>query len=144
MASTTFVLEDAIKAIAANGFYHIEDPAVGQRIAEMEKNKHQFSTTSTAGLEFYRDNVHEDQVSQLSKNSPSRLHSDIGSAFVLSSKTPLIGVLLEITGESRRTEGTSSSSGGVVQRPTFSLFSYGRMNAEGSIGAVLTEYHVRR
>ncbi|KAM5357021.1 hypothetical protein ACJZ2D_016694 [Fusarium nematophilum] len=61
MASTTFVLEDAIKAIAVNGFYHIQDPAVGQRIAEMEKNKHQFSTTSTAGLEFYRDNVHEDQ-----------------------------------------------------------------------------------
>ncbi|KID89011.1 hypothetical protein MAJ_11023, partial [Metarhizium majus ARSEF 297] len=109
----------------------------------MEQNKHQLPTTSAASLEFYRVNVHKDQVSQFSKNNPSRLHSDIGSAFISSSKTPLSSVLLEITGESRRTEGTSSSSGGVVQRRTFSLFSYGRMIAKGSISAVITKYPVR-
>lgn len=65
MASTTFVLDDAIKAIAENGFYHIQDPTVGQRIMEMERNKHQFSITSTAGLEFYRVNVHENEVGQI-------------------------------------------------------------------------------
>ncbi|KAG8410832.1 hypothetical protein J3459_016953 [Metarhizium acridum] len=61
MTPSTFALEDAIKAIAEDGFYHMQDPTVGQRISEMEENKHQFSTTSTAGLEFYRDNVHGDQ-----------------------------------------------------------------------------------
>ena len=65
MTPSAFAFEDAIKAIAEDGFYHIQDPKVGQRIQEMEENKRQFSTSSMAGLEFYRDNVHSDQVSHL-------------------------------------------------------------------------------
>lgn len=67
MASTTFALEDAIKAIAENGFYHIQDSIVGRRILDMEENKQQFSTTSMAGLQFYRDNVRNNEVNQLQK-----------------------------------------------------------------------------
>lgn len=64
MATPTFSLEDAINAIAEDGFFHIQDPLVGQGILDMERNKHQFSTKSQAGLQFYRDNVLGSEVSR--------------------------------------------------------------------------------
>ncbi|KAF5020424.1 hypothetical protein F66182_7551 [Fusarium sp. NRRL 66182] len=69
MASNTFASEDAIKAIAENGFYHVQDPMIGRRISDMEENRFQFSTTSTAALQFYRENVHDNEVNQL-ENEP--------------------------------------------------------------------------
>jgi hypothetical protein len=64
MATPTFSLEDAMNAIAEDGFYHVQDPLVGQGILDMERNKHQFSTKSEAGLQFYRDNILGSEVSR--------------------------------------------------------------------------------
>ncbi|KAG5977543.1 hypothetical protein E4U55_006685 [Claviceps digitariae] len=57
MESTAFELDTAIDSIAEHGFYPVQDPVIGQRILEMEKNKHQFSTSSAPGLQFYLDNI---------------------------------------------------------------------------------------
>lgn len=56
--------EDAQQAIEANGFHCINDSAVGEQIAEMDRNASQFASSSKAGLEFYKTNVLENEVSQ--------------------------------------------------------------------------------
>lgn len=63
MASCEFTVDDAIQALREDGFYTIQDPAMGLRIAEMDDSGIQFSPSSNAGLEFYSLNVHQDMVS---------------------------------------------------------------------------------
>jgi hypothetical protein len=64
MMSATISFEDARKALAEDGFYCIQDPTVGLRILEMERNGSQFSPSSEAGLEFCKFNVLKDAVGQ--------------------------------------------------------------------------------
>jgi hypothetical protein len=64
MMSATISFEDARKALAEDGFYCIQDPTVGLRILETERNGSQFSPSSEAGLEFCKLNVLKDTVSR--------------------------------------------------------------------------------
>jgi hypothetical protein len=61
MESTAFELDTAIKSIAEHGFYPVQDLVIGQQILEMERNKHQFSTSSAPGLRFYKNNIHNNE-----------------------------------------------------------------------------------
>ena len=68
MSTTTISIEGARTALAEDGFYCIQDPTVGLRILEMERNGSQFSSSSKAGLEFCKSNVLKDEVGQRSKS----------------------------------------------------------------------------
>ncbi|KAK1843039.1 hypothetical protein CCHR01_14344 [Colletotrichum chrysophilum] len=59
--ASTFGMEDALEAIQNDGFYCIHDSAIGRKISDMEEKRSQFSTSSVAGLEFYRLNVFQDE-----------------------------------------------------------------------------------
>ncbi|CZR66035.1 uncharacterized protein PAC_15936 [Phialocephala subalpina] len=61
MSTTAISFEDARTALAEDGFYCIQDPTVGLRILEMERNGSQFSSSSKAGLEFCKSNVLKDE-----------------------------------------------------------------------------------
>ncbi len=63
--STSISVEETRKALAEDGYYCIQDPAIGLRILEMEQNGFQFSPGSEAGWEFCKQNVLKDTVSQL-------------------------------------------------------------------------------
>jgi hypothetical protein len=68
MSTTTISFENARTALAEDGFYCIQDPTVGLRILETERNGSQFSPSSKAGLEFCKFNVLKDEVGQRSKS----------------------------------------------------------------------------
>ncbi|KAL2165879.1 hypothetical protein VTG60DRAFT_3693 [Thermothelomyces hinnuleus] len=55
--STTTSTADERKALSEEGFYCIQDPIVGSRISEMERNGCQFSSRSEPGWEFCKLNV---------------------------------------------------------------------------------------
>ncbi|CAJ2503090.1 Uu.00g104840.m01.CDS01 [Anthostomella pinea] len=61
MASATFAIEGAIEAIEQDGFYYMEDPVIGDRIAQMDATQSPFWSSSDAGLEFYRLSVFQDE-----------------------------------------------------------------------------------
>lgn len=61
MSTSAISFEDARTALAEDGFYCIQDPTVGLRISEMERNSSQFSSSSKAGLEFCKSNVLKDE-----------------------------------------------------------------------------------
>ncbi|CRK32679.1 hypothetical protein BN1723_016300 [Verticillium longisporum] len=60
MASTSFSVEEAIRALDKDGFFSIPDRAVGLCLAEMDQSTSQFSPSTVAGLEFYRLHVLQD------------------------------------------------------------------------------------
>lgn len=55
--------EEAHKTILDDGFCSVQDPRLGQRIAEMEANATPFA--SADGLSFCNDNVLKSEVSML-------------------------------------------------------------------------------
>lgn len=61
MSPTTISSEEARTALAKDGFYFIQDPTLGLRILEMERNGSQFSSSSKPGLEFCKSNVLNDE-----------------------------------------------------------------------------------
>jgi len=61
MSTSAISFEDARTALAEDRFYYIQDPTVGLRISEMERNGSQFSSSSKAGLEFCKSNVLKDE-----------------------------------------------------------------------------------
>lgn len=61
MASTTFSLEVAEKALEENGFFDLEDPAMGEYVEQMERRS--FPFVSEYGLDFCKERVLDDEVS---------------------------------------------------------------------------------
>lgn len=58
------VTDDALGALSRDGFYFIHDVRVGEHIAEMDRNGSQFSSSSKAGIDFYKVNVFQNEVRQ--------------------------------------------------------------------------------
>ena len=56
--------DNAQNALSRDGFYCIHDVAIGEDIAEMDRNGSQFSSSSKAGLDFYKVNVSQNEVRQ--------------------------------------------------------------------------------
>ncbi|EFZ02026.1 hypothetical protein X797_010919 [Metarhizium robertsii] len=59
MASTTFSLEVAEKALEENGFFDLEDPAMGEYVEQMERRS--FPFVSEYGLDFCKERVLDDE-----------------------------------------------------------------------------------
>lgn len=61
MATDTFSLEVAKKALEENGFFDLEDSATGEYVEQMERRGFPFA--SEYGLDFCKERVLDDEVS---------------------------------------------------------------------------------
>jgi hypothetical protein len=59
MASATFSLEDARRRLDEDGFVHLDDPSIGDRVSILEQKS--FPFVSKDGLEFCRERVLDDE-----------------------------------------------------------------------------------
>jgi hypothetical protein len=89
MASTIFSLEDAKKSILEEGFFDLNDPAIGEHILKMAEKGFPFFTEY--GLDFCKDHVLDDKVSRTRYFYHNYL--TVYSVLSLSSNPSLKGVL---------------------------------------------------
>ncbi|KAK0627095.1 hypothetical protein B0T14DRAFT_424150 [Immersiella caudata] len=60
MASTTFSLEDARRRLDEDGFVHLDDPSIGDRVSNLEQKG--FPFISKDGLEFCRRVLDDERI----------------------------------------------------------------------------------
>lgn len=84
MASTAFSLEVAKRRLDENGFFDLEDPAMGEYVWQMEHRG--FPFVSEYGLDFCKERVLDDEVSTVrpSHGSCLTLFSVLGPSLKLS------------------------------------------------------------
>lgn len=108
-----FDTAEVVNAIKRDGFCCIPDIAISNRLAELRNKSVQFDSTDPQGVEFYRDYVLRDVVSNILV--VFILLSNVCSEFNQFLHHSSTGVLLATIAASKKTLSTSSNLGEGVQ-----------------------------